>query len=234
MRLALLPASLLLAAACDSPPKLDPACHTSIERGQSLLAVPDVGAARDWLAQAKRQCGGAPPAELAQLEQDILATERRQAEVAEKKRRDAEPKPASESLVPKLVEVVARYRDAKGREKCSADDERCNAHENLGGQTVQLWTLPGKRDTFLAFTTLKKELATCEQLGPSQVTKTFDDAGKVYCKLTGGALAGLFAIVKQEKSRVETDVTIFSAKAADADETLRAEIATGRQSAAPP
>jgi hypothetical protein len=159
---------------------------------------------------------------------------RRQAEAAEKKRRDAEPKPAAESLAPKLVEIVAHYRDAKGREKCPGEEERCNGSETLGGQTVQLWTVPNKRDAFLAFTTLKKELVTCDPLGPNQVTRTFDDAGKVYCTITGGPLKGLFAIARQEKSRVETDVTIFSAKAVDADDTLRAEIATGRQSTAPP
>jgi hypothetical protein len=232
MRVAVLLVSTLLVG-CEKDPPLLAACQTSIQRGQSLLAVPDVSAARDWLTQAKNQCGKAPPPELARFEEAIVETEQKLAEEAERKRREAEPKPASESLVPKLVERVAKYRDTKGREKCAPDDERCNADDAIDGHAVQLWTARGKADAFLAFATLPKELVTCDQIGPNQVKRTYQDGRKTYCALTDGPLKGLFAIVTQSRTRTESDVTIFSAKAVDADETLKAELATGSQALTP-
>jgi hypothetical protein len=219
---------------CEKDPPLLAACQTSIQRGQSLLAVPDLPAARDWLAQAKNQCGQAPPPELARFEQAIGETERAQAEMAERKRREAEPKPAGESLVPKLVPVVVKYRDTKGREKCSAEEEQCTSADTLEGHAVQLWTVRGKADAFLVFATFPQELATCDQIGPNQVKRTYQDGAKTYCALTDGPLKGLYAIVWQHRSsHPVTDVTIFSAKAVNADETLAAEIATGSQAVTP-
>jgi hypothetical protein len=220
--------------ACEKDPPLMAACQTSIQRGQSLLAVPDVAAARDWLTQAKAQCGRQPPPELGRFEEAIAVVERAQAEAAERKRREAQPKPASESLAPKLAFAVARYRDTKGREKCAPDDDdRCTTADTIDGQTLQLWTARGKADTFLAFMTLPKELATCDQLGPNQAKRTYKDGTKVYCVITYGALQGLHAIVTQVPSRPETDVTIFSPKALDVDEALKAEVATGSQGVTP-
>jgi hypothetical protein len=222
---ALVLSCVLAAASCDSGSPLRAACQTSIQRGQSMLSVPDVGAARDWLAQARTQCGKDPPPALAQLEQAIAGVERAQAEAAERKRRELEPKPARESLVPRLIAVVTEYRDTKGRELCESDDEgRCAKIDFIDGQAVQLWTARGKAEAFLAFTTLPRELATCDELGPSQVKRTYADGAKVYCALTDGPLKGLFALVKQARSRPSTDVTIFSAKGIDADESLKAEL----------
>jgi hypothetical protein len=225
--------SCALFGACDKDPPLLAACQTSIQRGQSLLAVPDVAAARDWLTQARTQCGQKPPPELAQFEKAIADVEGAQAEAAEKKRREAEPRPASESLAPKLATLVARYRDDKGREKCAPDQDRCTSSETIDGHSVQLWTVRGKRDVMLAFMTLPKELATCAELGPNQVKRTYQDGAKVYCALTDGPLKGLSAMVAQTRERPTTDVTIFSSKALDEDETLKAEVATGSQAITP-
>jgi hypothetical protein len=192
-----------------------------------MLSVPDLGAARDWLTQARAQCGKDPPSGLARLEEGITVLERAQAEAAERKRRELEPKPARESLVPRLIAIVAEYRDAKGREQCENEDEgRCARIDFIDGQAVQLWTARGKADAFVAFTTLRRELVTCDGLGPSQVKRTYDDGAKVYCAITDGPLKGLFALVKQAPARPSTDVTIFSAKGIDADESLKAELTT--------
>jgi hypothetical protein len=228
-------AAILLAACEKDPPPLLAACQTSIQRGQSLLAVPDLPAARDWLTQAKNQCGKTPPPELARFEEAIADAEQKQAEAAERKRREAEPKPVSESLAPKLVALVAKYRDTKGREKCASpdDEDRCTSLETIDNHVVQLWTVRGKADAFLAFATLPRELATCDQLGPNLVKRTYQDGSKTFCALTDGPLKGVYAIVAQHRPRPETDVTIFSSKAIDADETLKAEIATGSQAITP-
>jgi hypothetical protein len=233
MRVVVWAFACVVLAGCEKDAPLLAACQTSIQRGQSLLAVPDLPAAHDWLTQAKNQCGKTPPPELARFEEAIAVTERTQAEAAEKKRRELEPKPASESLVPKVIAIVAKYRDKKGREKCDKDDDRCATSEYIDQQAVQLWTVRGKPDAFLAFTTLPKELATCDQVGPNQVKRTYQDGAKTYCAVTDGPLKGLYALVAQKRSRPETDVTIFSSKAIDADETLAAELATGSQEVTP-
>jgi hypothetical protein len=217
--------SCTFATGCEKdPPASKKPCFEAIDKGRQMLSVPDHPAAKDWLARAKKECLEDQAAAIAGLEKEISASEALAAEKAKKREESFKPKPASESLAPGFVEAAGKYRDQKKREKCEADP--CADVEAVGTLTVRRSTAKGTRDAFRVFTRIKGERIGCDQLGPSEVKRRWENETqiKVHCTISGGSLKGLGALLEQEKERPETHVIVFSDKWLERDSELKAQL----------
>ena len=199
-------------------------CFEALDKGRQMLSVPDHPAAKDWLARARKECLEDQASAIAGLEKEIAASEAEAVEKAKKREESFKPKPAKESLAPGFVEAAAKYKDQKKREKCEADP--CADVEAVGTLTVRRSTTKGKRDAFRVFTRIKGERIGCDQLGPGEVKRRWENETqiKVHCAITDGSLKGLSALLEQEKERPETHVIVFSEKWLERDSELKAQL----------
>jgi hypothetical protein len=196
-----------------------------------MLTVPDHDAAKSWLSRAKKDCLADQQAAVAQLEKDIPASEARVAEMAKKKEESFKAKPADQSLVPKFVAAVVKYREQKKREKCENDP--CGEVETVSGvssMTIRRSTAKGSRDAFRVFTRITSERVACDQLGAHTVKRRWEAETQIkfLCDITGGELSGLSVLLEQEKVRPETYIVAFSEKWLERDEQLKTAL-TGAQ-----
>jgi hypothetical protein len=193
-------------------------CQEAMARGRSLLAVPDFGAARDWLAQAKKQCGDDGKAGVEAFEKEIADAEKRQAEVEKKRKEASAPKPVSESSLPALLDAVAKYREEKTRHQKGCDDTQgddhplCEGTRPWNGPSLNVASARKDREAFSVFASLSKELVDCARFGEHTVKRSWTSEGspRFHCALKGGPLAGLEVFVAQEPARPESDLTFFS------------------------
>jgi hypothetical protein len=224
---AIVVATLAIAGCDDKPPSVAPACTDAITRGQSMLAVPDFGAARDWLVQAKKLCGADRAADVAAFSKAIDETEKKKADAEAQRKMASEPKPASESLAPALLAEVERYRAEKGRAKCPVDENLdegvCTSTRTPDKLTFNVATARGNADAFSVFSTLPKELADCAVFHARE-TKSWQEGARRLCTIEEGALKGMSVFLKRDASRPETDATVYSAKWLPHDSTLQGQL----------
>ncbi|APR83639.1 Hypothetical protein A7982_08988 [Minicystis rosea] len=217
------------AGGCDDrPPPTAKACPDALARGQGMLAVPDIGAARDWLDQAKKLCGPGSAGEIDAFAKAIDEAEKKKADADAQRKKALEPKPASESLAPSLLAEAERYRADKARAKCPVDpnlDEGvCTSSRTPDKIPFNLATARGDADAFSVFATLPKELADCAVFHAKE-TKSWQDGSRRLCAIEDGPLKGALVYLKRDASRPETDATIYTAKWLAHDATLQAQVA---------
>jgi hypothetical protein len=226
----------LVATNCKAAPSqaTSRACEEAVSRGRSLLAVPDYGAARDWLAQAEKICGADAKRDVDTLAGEIDAAERQRALAEEERKRAPAPKPAAESLVPEVVALALAYRDDKTRRTTcdqQPDEDPPICESTRRGAHIQVNVATVKKDpaAYSVFASLSRELVDCSALGPHEVKRTWKHGGaqEQYCLMKGGPLTSMMVFIDQRLGVPESNVTIFSTAWGKYDTDLSGRLVQG-------
>jgi hypothetical protein len=209
----------------------DPQKCTKAQDGirQSLKAE-DAALVQRWRDYAYKQC--ADRASLTALDREVAdglaAADRRRSEAARLKQE-------SQGLLGAFTGWVAAARATpetasaspacEGGEAEQKSKERwCVARRMAGTYTLEAryWE---KESTAARFSTVMPGPITCEALGPHRVIRTWTIPGtpvkRTHCELTGGALAGMQALVAEA---VNGPVDVFTPRFAELDPAFLARL----------
>jgi hypothetical protein len=225
------------ALACDDkdPQKCDQA--TSATR--QALKAEDLALARQWRDYAWKHCGDS--AALGALDQEVVNT---QTAIAQRKQAEEQRAQRKKQLLDLFSSWAAEHRGnpprASAAPQCDGAETRpaqaavenkerwCQGTREVlgGGQlSVRWWDAEPEA---VRFRVRSEAPVTCDDLGPHTVVRSWEvpasggrTAKRAHCELTGGALAGLHAVVSEAQN---ADVDVFSPQYLQRDAQLRRQV----------
>lgn len=220
-------ALLFLAGGCNrKDPEKCTQAMTTVRAGLEKRQVDDL---QQWREYAYKHCEN--PGDLQKLDSDIQAKkkeildEKAAAEAFEKERKD---------LITQFTNFVSQHRakpeDASQAEKCpekkvEPDEVWCRAERWLNREKqyrfdIRYWKAEPESVQFYTRTLGK---SWCKDLGQHQVVKEWGTEPKwQHCKMTGGGLNGLHAII--EASEKQTRIRVVTDKYLERDESLKSKL----------
>lgn len=220
----------LTAAGCNS--KDAEKCTQGLTVTRQALDLENFESAKEWRAYAYAQCDD--QGALAALDREIAE---REAQVTQRKAQEEQKKAETAALLKTFVDFVAQNRAAPDRASAApvcdpapstkageeSKERFCTATRQIGNYPVQVRYWQADPQAF-RFVVKPENPVTCEELGPSTITKTWQvpavDGSPVRrdrCDLSG-ALSGLHAVVSQA---VRADVHVFSPQYLERDPGMK-------------
>ncbi len=183
-----------------------------------------------WREYAYKQCSD--KAALTALDREISET---QAANEQRKAAQAKQKQETMAVVGTFTGWVAGIRNAPetasanptcegGPDQAKSKERWCTARRSAGSYVLiaRYWE---KEPTAARFSTILPGPATCQDLGPSRVVRTWTIPGttakRSHCEITGGSLAGLQALVAEA---INGPLEVFSARFAELDPAFSARV----------
>ncbi len=198
-------------------------CTKGQEGVRQSLQAGDAALVQRWREYAYQHC--ADRAALGTLDREVAdglaAIERRKSEAARQKQESLALLGAFTSWVAgarAAPETASASPACEGGEAEQKSKERwCMARRMAGTHALEVryWE---KESTAARFSTVMPGPITCQDLGPNQVVRTWTIPGtpvkRTHCQLTGGALAGMQALVAEA---VNGPLQVFSARYVELD-----------------
>jgi hypothetical protein len=198
-------------------------CDNALKVTRQAADTGDFALARQWREYAYKHC--ADSAQLQALDKEIVDKEKA---VEDKKLADA----AKQREIDQLAQVFA---DWAGKSKaapaqsvtaptCAGPDDSkerwCSGQRSVSGK-YQLQARYWEAEPEAAqFSVRAPGDLTCDKLGPSTVAKTLNGGARVYCDMTGGALAGMKVLLTRTPEGMV--IAAFSPKYLEKDSGLQA------------
>jgi hypothetical protein len=198
-------------------------CDNAQKVTRQAADVGDFPLARQWREYAYKHCD------------DKAALEALDKEVVEKERQKAEQSAAAERAQRELEQLLRIFADwtqqnmtaperAAPGISCDGPEnskERwCSGQRSISGKyplTVRYWEA---EPAAAQFSVRASGEVACDKLGPATVLKTLSGGARVYCDMTGGALAGLKLLLTRTPEG--SVVSAFTPKYLERDAGLRA------------
>jgi hypothetical protein len=198
-------------------------CDNAIKVTRQAADTGDFALARQWREYAYKHC--ADTAQLQGLDKEIVDKEKA---VEEKKQAEA----AKAAETDELARVFADWAGkSKAAPASSVSAPTCAGHED----SKERWctgqrSVSGKYQLTTRYWEAEPEAAqfsvrapgdvTCDKLGPSTVLKTLNGGARLYCDMTGGALAGMKVLLTRTPEGMV--IAAFSQKYLEKDSGLSA------------
>jgi hypothetical protein len=237
---AVLLGAVLTSVACNdkSPEK----CDQAVSAVRQAVKVEDLALARQWRDYAWKHC--ADTAALGALDQEVVNTQTAigQRKVAEEQRAQRKKQllalfsswvgqnrstPARASAAPQC-EPPAAAPTQPAKAGTESKERWCQGNRDIAGGgklSVRYWEAEPEAAVFRA---RSEEPVRCDDLGPHTVVRAWEvpasggrSAKRTHCELTGGALAGLHAVVSEAQN---AELQVFSPQYLQRDASLRLQV----------
>jgi hypothetical protein len=207
------------------------ACNSAQSTVRQALGSEDFESAKKWRDYAYKQC--ADPAQLSALDKEIID---KQSEVTQRKADEDAKKKRTDELVKLFVDWAGQHKaDPAGaavnvvctpaadpKDEKKAKEHWCTRDRMAGEFKLGVTYWEAEPDTF-EFATVAPGPVTCDDLGPNTVIKNGHDGALLHCNLTGGALAGLQALIL--RTAAGTTVSVVSPKYIDKNDAFKRKLA---------
>lgn len=198
-------------------------CDNALKVSRQAADTGDFALARQWREYAYKHCED--PASLQALDKDIVDKEK---QLLEKKAAEEAKQREIDQLLTLFTQWAGQNKtspqNAAGGVNCLGPEDSkerwCSGQRSVSGKytfNVRYWE---EEPEAAQFSTRAPGEVSCEKLGPASVLKTLSGGARSYCSLTGGALAGMQALLSRTPEGMV--VAIFSPKYLERDAGLKA------------